>query len=118
MTRSDNAPVTANRLLSLIQVLGDDDMFSSDLNLAQRIDITGHLSHLPSMLMMSSEDECIPEHVDKIALLGAMRAGVGWDKCMALMIEGADHEANGHHVTIGAHVAEFLESLDGELDKK
>lgn len=89
-------------------------MFSSDLNLAQRIDITGHLDQVPSMLLMSSEDECIPEHVDKMALLEAMRAGVGWDNCMALMIEGADHEASAHKETIGAHVVEFLEILDGE----
>jgi len=73
------APITAARFLSLQDVGGDDDFFSSDFtdeqlglrlrHLGQRGDQTG----LKTLVAFSGEDEYVPASVDKRELLERLR---------------------------------------------
>jgi hypothetical protein len=61
-------PVTADRWHSLLSPNGDDDSFSSDLSLSALHPTFGRLDK-PTLIVMSENDEMVPETVDKKALL-------------------------------------------------
>lgn len=58
---------TASRFLSLAGAGGDDDLFSSDLSDAQLSELLGHV-RVPTLLLLSGEDEYVPASVDSRAL--------------------------------------------------
>ena len=55
----EGAPITAYRYLSLAERLGDDDMFSVDLNTEELKSILPKVQ-VPIALCYSAEDECVP----------------------------------------------------------
>ncbi len=55
-----DAPITANRYLSLAERLGDDDMFSLDLTEAELIPILSAVK-IPIALCFSGQDEYVPD---------------------------------------------------------
>jgi len=69
------APITAKRYISLFDVNGDDDFFSSDLSEDELIDRLGHVgsigreSGLRLLAAFSSKDEYVPDFVEKDVLL-------------------------------------------------
>jgi len=72
------APITASRFLSLQDVGGDDDFFSSDLNREEMEDKLGHIGKvgeeygLNVLVAYSGDDEYVPEFVDKEQLVDKM----------------------------------------------
>ncbi|ODV93702.1 hypothetical protein PACTADRAFT_35455 [Pachysolen tannophilus NRRL Y-2460] len=69
------APVSAYRWLSLAEVGGDDDFFSSDLTKEYLTPIFGNIKK-PLLVLYSGNDECVPDHVDKQKLID------GWKETM------------------------------------
>ena len=101
------APITASRYLSLFDVNGDDDFFSSDLTDEELVDRLGHVGKcthgLQLMAAFSKKDEYVPESVDKDVLLkrlvSAMNANIDGEEKMqggmsvarGLMLENGNH---------------------------
>ncbi|KAL7531438.1 hypothetical protein ACHAXR_004043 [Thalassiosira sp. AJA248-18] len=84
------APITASRYLSLFDVDGDDDFFSSDLTDEQLSDRLGHVGNigretgLNLLAAFSKKDEYVPQIVDKDVLL----------KRLVSAMNGSDDEGN------------------------
>lgn len=84
-----DAPISAYRYHSLCAYMGDDDMFSSDLNEDQLRTRLGHMSNTPCQVIFSMADEYVPEYVDKKALVDRLcRAMRGAEK---VEIEHGNH---------------------------
>jgi hypothetical protein len=72
------APITASRYLSLFDVDGDDDFFSSDLTGEELHDRLGHVDEISRMtglhilVAYSKRDEYVPENINKDILLRRM----------------------------------------------
>ncbi|KAK8643583.1 hypothetical protein V6N13_012871 [Hibiscus sabdariffa] len=71
------APITAYRYNSLCAYMGDDDLFSSDLNDHQLRMRLGHMSNTPCQVIFSMDDEYVPEYVDKKALVERLCRAMG-----------------------------------------
>lgn len=71
------APITAYRYHSLFSYMGDDDMFSSDLNDDQLKQRLGHMANTPCQVIFSMADEYVPEYVDKKALVDRLCRALG-----------------------------------------
>ncbi len=86
------APVTASRYLSLFDVDGDDDFFSSDLTgeeLHVRLGHVGEIGRetgLRVLVAYSKKDEYVPENVNKDVLL----------RRLVSAINGIDHGRDGN----------------------
>lgn len=65
------APISASRYVSLFDVGGDDDFFSSDFSDAELLERLGHVGELNLKLLAvySGSDEYVPSWVDKYVLL-------------------------------------------------
>ncbi|KAK5833603.1 Uncharacterized protein F383_14760 [Gossypium arboreum] len=74
---ADPSPITAYRYNSLCAYMGDDDMFSSDLNEHQLRMRLGHMSSTPCQVIFSMDDEYVPEYVDKKALVERLCRAMG-----------------------------------------
>lgn len=100
------APITASRYLSLFDVNGDDDFFSSDLTDEELVDRLGHVGKCTGLQLIaafSKKDEYVPENVDKDILLkrlvSAMNANIDGEEKMqggrsvarGLMLENGNH---------------------------
>ena len=86
------APVTARRFLSLADVGGEDDMFSSS-----GVDFTETLSSLrgiPTLVLMSGADECQVGYIDP-AVAGAQLVDAIGDSARMVVVEGALHDLKG-----------------------
>jgi len=86
------APVTARRFLSLADVGGEDDMFSSS-----GVDLTETLSSLrgiPTLVLMSGADECQVGYIDP-AVAGAQLVDAIGDSARMVVVEGALHDLKG-----------------------
>lgn len=72
------APITASRYLSLFDVDGDDDFFSSDLTGKELHDRLGHVGEIGRMtglhilVAYSKRDEYVPDNINKDVLLRRM----------------------------------------------
>ncbi|GMI90110.1 hypothetical protein like AT5G19050 [Hibiscus trionum] len=98
------APITAYRYNSLCAYMGDDDMFSSDLNDHQLKMRLGHMSNTPCQVIFSMGDEYVPEYVDKKALVERLcRAMGGAEK---VEVEHGNHSlSNRVHEAVQAIIA-------------
>lgn len=104
------APITASRYLSLFDINGDDDFFSSDMTDEELYDRLGHVgeagrrSGLRLLAAYSKKDEYVPESVDRDLLLKRLVAAMNGsnektdnpdDEASAvargLMLENANH---------------------------
>lgn len=103
------APITASRYLSLFDVDGDDDFFSSDLSDDDLHDRLGHAQNLGRksglriLVAFSKKDEYVPERVDKDALLKRLVKAMNSSDCdedgnvdepavaSGVMLENANH---------------------------
>ncbi|XP_017974143.1 PREDICTED: UPF0613 protein PB24D3.06c isoform X1 [Theobroma cacao] len=72
-----SSPITAYRYNSLCAYMGDDDMFSSDLNDDQLRMRLGHMANTPCQVIYSMADEYVPEYVDKKALVERLCRAMG-----------------------------------------
>ncbi|OMO85378.1 hypothetical protein COLO4_21645 [Corchorus olitorius] len=99
-----SCPITAYRYNSLCAYMGDDDMFSSDLNDDQLKMRLGHMANTPCQVIFSMADEYVPEYVDKKALVERLcRAMGGAEK---VEIEHGNHSlSNRVHEAVQAIIA-------------
>ncbi|XP_022734740.1 UPF0613 protein PB24D3.06c-like [Durio zibethinus] len=99
-----SSPITAYRYNSLCAYMGDDDMFSSDLNDDQLRMRLGHMANTPCQVIFSMDDEYVPEYVDKKALVERLcRAMGGAEK---VEIEYGNHSlSNRVHEAVQAIIA-------------
>ncbi len=91
------APITALRYLSLFDVNGDDDFFSSDLTDVELHDRLGHVGKLGretglrALVAFSKRDEYVPESVDTDSLL----------KRLVMAMNGSkSEEGNGDKIAV------------------
>jgi len=94
------APITASRYLSLMDVNGQDDFFSSDLTddqLCERLGHVGRKKELDLIAVYSGKDEYVPSFVDKEVLLRRLV------KAMNNGVEEEDGNGNGVKVEGGNH---------------
>ena len=126
------APITASRYLSLLDVNGEDDFFSSDLTDEQLRERLGHVSQrgrrLDLIAVYSGKDEYVPSFVDKDILLKRLVKAMNNDNveddeddaesgeckggnARGLMLEDANHnlsESEGDGARFVAAVGELL----------
>ena len=119
------APITASRYLSLLDVNGEDDFFSSDLTdeqLCERLGHVGRKKELDLIAVYSGKDEYVPSFVDKDVLLRRMVKAMNGDNVVeggttgggnarGLMLENANHnlsESEGDGARFVAAVGRLL----------
>ncbi|KAI8474295.1 MAG: hypothetical protein J3K34DRAFT_518253 [Monoraphidium minutum] len=125
----DAAPVSAARLVALVERLGDDDMWSMDLTPGELRRLLGHLAPWPLLLLQSGADESVPDPASIPELGRRVMAAVGGGGGGAAAGEGgggggggaglrrhvvldrAPHNAAGHEEALAAAVEEFLVSV-------
>ncbi|XVE84833.1 hypothetical protein DITRI_Ditri17bG0044200 [Diplodiscus trichospermus] len=72
-----SSPITAYRYNSLCAYMGDDDMFSSDLNDHQLRMRLGHMANTPCQVIYSMDDEYVAKYVDKKSLVERLCRAMG-----------------------------------------
>jgi len=95
----EGTPVTARRFLSLADVGGEDDMFSSS-----GVDLTetlGSLRGIPTLVLMSGADECQVGYIDP-AVAGAQLVAAIGDSARLVVVEGALHDLKGKETSEAA----------------
>ena len=111
------APITASRYLSLFDIDGDDDFFSSDLTGDEFHARLGHVGDigretgLQLLVAYSKKDEYVPDYVNKDVLLRQLVSamnGVGHDRdgnidfdghrevARGIMLENSNHNLSSH----------------------
>ncbi|XVF28927.1 hypothetical protein REPUB_Repub15cG0075000 [Reevesia pubescens] len=93
-----SSPITAYRYYSLCAYMGDDDMFSSDLNDDQLRMRLGHMANTHCQVIFSMDDEYVPEYVDKKALVERLCRAMGG-------AEKAEIEYGNHSLSNRVHEA-------------
>jgi len=108
----DGAALTASRWLSLAEPGGEDDMFSSDLTDEDLKEKLSGLSGVPTLLMLSSRDECTLPSVDYLEMGNRMAKAIGPSARLAIL-EGANHAADNHFEDAADLIFEFVMGLVG-----
>lgn len=111
------APVNSYRWVSLLDVRGDDDFFSSDLEAADHAHTFGKVKQ-PLLVLYSGADEYVLETVDKEQLLKRWQAATTtpsvWSP-LSHVVAGATHNlANSPQASVTdliTTVGKFIESL-------
>ena len=106
----DGAAVSADRWLSLATLSGADDMFSSDLSDEELREKLGGLAGLPTLLLLSGADECVPPSVDYPALGDRMAAAIG-SSARAEVVEGGKHSLGDTVEEAAERIAAFVGSI-------
>ena len=118
------APITASRYLSLFDLNGEDDFFSSDLSDDELYDRLGHVGDvgretgLHLLAAYSKKDEYVPDSVNKDVLLkrlvSAMNGSDGQKEvAVGIMLENANHNLSEG----GSDKEEFVDAVGGLLKK-
>eukprot|EP00936_MAST-01D_sp_MAST-1D-sp1_P002933 g2933.t1 len=104
---ADEAPISADRFVSLAARGGADDMFSSDMSNEELHARIGHVRsrRTPCIVLFSGADEYIPAEVDKVALAERLALALGGEH---VVLDGADHAASTHVGQLVDHVQHFL----------
>jgi pimeloyl-ACP methyl ester carboxylesterase len=110
MVEFDGAAVTASRWLSLAGAGGDDDMFSSDLSDDDLKERLSGLRSVPTLVMLSGQDEFVPERVDYEDLGRRIAAAIGPSATLHV-VEGAVHALHGKEEEAVELIAEFAGKL-------
>ncbi|GAQ88441.1 Predicted hydrolases or acyltransferases (alpha/beta hydrolase superfamily) [Klebsormidium nitens] len=103
---SPEAPITAYRYHSLASPGGDDDMFSSDLPQQTLEWKLGHMALIPTAIIFSMQDEFVPPHVDKAALLKRLSKAMGGAEAIA--VQGGDHSLSNRTADAVHSIIEFI----------
>lgn len=107
----DGAAMTADRWVSLAGRGGMDDMFSSDFTDKELENALSALRNFPTLLVMSGDDEYVPEYVDKENLAQRMVNAVGKERCRYRIIQGGNHSLKDHEEEAVHVFTEFVQSL-------
>jgi Protein of unknown function (DUF1749) len=95
-------------------IRGDDDYFSSDLS--DELLAPWQLFESPVLVLPSANDEFVPEHIDKAALLEKWMALCPKISRLSALIPGANHSVDdaGAQDWLADRVVRFLERLNGQ----
>ena len=107
----DGAAMTARRWLSLAAPGGDDDMFSTHLSEARLAEIFAPMRGLPTLVLLSGEEEYIPGGLDDRAAVGGRLAQAIGPTARLQVVEGASHALNGREEEGAGAIADFIASL-------
>lgn len=108
----DSAPMTARRWLSLAEPGGDDDMFSRSLTDAQLAAIYGPMAGLPTLVLLSGDEEYIPPgSAPEYRSMGARLAQAIGSSARLEVVEGALHALNGREEEGAEAIARFVADL-------
>ncbi|KAL6756293.1 hypothetical protein V8C86DRAFT_3026789 [Haematococcus lacustris] len=107
----DGAPITAQRLCDLCDLGGDDDMYSMDFTAEELQARLAPLGMLPCLVMLSGEDEAVPDTAKIPGHASRLAAAIGGDKARAEVVSGAPHNLAGYEEVCVRLVTEFLDSL-------
>lgn len=118
------APITASRYISLFDMNGEDDFFSSDLTDDELNDRLGHVGNLGretglrALVAFSNRDEYVPESVDKVELL--QRLVIAMNGCSemdepALFARGLMLENSNHNLSNDESDKELFVDIIGQL---
>lgn len=107
----DGTPVTARRFLSLATKGGDDDYFSSDFSREVLEGKLGAVASMPTLVLLSGSDECVPEAIDPQKTRHRFAAVLRHPLSKAEVIEGANHSLKGHEVEAVDAMIDFVKSL-------
>eukprot|EP01064_Diplonema_japonicum_P011849 TRINITY_DN19303_c0_g1_i1.p1 TRINITY_DN19303_c0_g1~~TRINITY_DN19303_c0_g1_i1.p1 ORF type:complete len:278 (+),score=61.31 TRINITY_DN19303_c0_g1_i1:48-881(+) len=113
MPRStDEAAICPERLLSLAEKGGDDDLFSSDYTNDELQTLLFPCTKVPSLIVMSLKDEYVPSHVDISAQ--ASRLSTAMLSTPPLLLDD-NHTivSDASHAKLCAAVRSFAESCKG-----
>ena len=107
------APLTAVRTVDLFGREGKDDMFSSDLTVAELEDRLGHMKSFKTLISISLKDQYVPKGVYpalSLKLKNAMSADI------LLEIPNADHSLRNDENATDVFIAEITKFifLNGE----
>jgi len=122
------APITAHRFLSLQDVGGEDDFFSSDFSDDKLVQVLGHVGRhqsngLQVLVAFSGEDEYVPSTIDKKLLLERLCQAMN-HKCTAegtrpvaipLMLKTGNHNlssADGDAEMFVDEIAKYLQMVE------
>lgn len=105
-------PVSARRWLSLSDVGGEDDMFSSDFSEQSLADTMRSLQNIHTLVLMSGADECqVPYGVDPAEMGQRLKDAIGGSSAKLCVIEGGSHDLS-HNVREASEVIiEFIASV-------
>jgi len=118
------APITASRYISLFDLGGDDDFFSSDLTQSQLSSRLGHIgrngveSGLSLLAAFSGRDEYVPEHVinDYNSLMKRLVLAMNDGDPDCNVAKGMMIDSGNHNLSAGAGDGEkFVEAVGGLL---
>lgn len=113
----DGAPVSADRYLSLADVNGNEDYFSSDLTedvLKKRL---SGLKHINTLILISGNDEFVPQTVDVRNVSQRLRRAIN-ETSEVCILEGALHNAKDHEEELTKHVVRFVSRLLGDTPQE
>lgn len=110
-TDIDGAAMTARRWLSLAAPAGDDDMFSTHLSTAQLAEICAPMRGLPTLVLLSGEEEYIPAGLDYRAAVGDRLVQAIGSSARLQVVEGASHALGGREEDGAAAIADFIAVL-------
>ena len=101
------APVTASRLLALCEKSGDDNCFSSDLELEAILCPTGAS---PCLVLPSGSDQCVPPTVDTELLAMRLASAIG-PTATSRVVRGARYALDGMEELGAEIISGFVSNL-------
>lgn len=104
------APITAARYQSLFARLGDDDLFSYDFSDNEMRERLGHMTAVPTLVLMSGADEFMPKHVNHVTLAERMVTFMG-PNARQVCIEGGDHALSNNTQEAVGHMLAFVSTV-------
>lgn len=104
-------PVSAQRWLSLADVGGEDDMFSSDFSDQTLADIMKCLQNVQTLVLMSGADECqVPYGVDPSEMGRRLKHAVGCSAKLCVIEQGS-HDLSQHAQEASEIIMDFVTSV-------
>ena len=87
--------------------LGDDDCFSSDLSDDQLAKLLRHMDGVPTLVLQSGADECIPRTVDADQTAERLARAMG-SQAQHFTVEGGSHALNDHTEEATKLISDFI----------
>lgn len=104
-------PISARRWLSLADVGGEDDMFSSDFSTDERAAKLQSLRGIQTLVLMSGADECqVPYGIDPKGLGQLLKDAIG-SSARLCVIQGGSHDLSNHAQEVSEVILEFVTTV-------
>jgi len=101
-------PVSARRWLSLADVGGEDDMFSSDFSNQELADILDCLQNVETLVLMGGADECVKPGLAAAEMGQRLKDAIGSSSAKVCVIEGGSHDLSKHAKEAAEIIVDFV----------